>query len=132
MVICVFLPIFFLFGYCHCFQFLKREKRIPNAIAISYFILFTIFIHFIIHLSLLFRKISHHFSTFFRLFDCFRFCSFFLSPGESLAELYHGNAVSSQIAATLKNWLALCIPTIIFILNRHCHRFISKVFSECW
>lgn len=52
--------------------------------------------------------------------------------GESLAELYHGNAVSSQFRVSLKNWLGVCIPIVIFILNRHCHHLILPAHSECW
>lgn len=42
------------------------------------------------------------------------------SLGESLAELYHGNAVSSQFGNAAKNLRVLYIPAVVFILGHFC------------
>lgn len=51
--------------------------------------------------------------------------------GESLAELYHGNAVSSPFRTVFKHWLVLYIPTLIFILSCHCNRLILQLLGIC-
>lgn len=123
------------FRSIHCFEYFGSEKLaegfiIPFQFHLSSFFYssYSFILSSINHYN---SEISHHLSTFFRLFDCFSGCFFLLTSGESLAELYHGNAVSSQIAATWKNWLGLCIPTVMLILNHHCHHFISRVLLEC-